>query len=341
MEGPGVEPPSTAARRGLRVPRVPGASSDRAPGLGATGCPDGASLRGSARLREPSTGLRCGVQHGPSDRVLLRGSAGLRELLPVFSRGTGPSDGSAAGASGLRCWSLLRASAPGCSPAPCAALPVLPPRSGAPWVRDPATLQPDSAARSGGRFRRCLRTVPNGELQAASCPPLPASPGTCPGPTSPGCEPSPAFLLLPSGTAPRGGGRSLTALGAATAAGRLNGTRRLLYGGTRPGPASGGGHKSFPAYQLGHGSSRFAYPHGNAPVVAVNLGSSGGRGEVGEGPRPGHPPGILPPASPLQPPASLGHSPASPPASPGHPELQPRSSQQPSWAPKLSEQRSE
>lgn len=298
MEGPGVEPPSTAARRGLRVPRVPGASSDRAPGLGATGCPDGASLRGSARLREPSIGLRCGVQHGPSDRILLRGSAGLRELLPVFSRGTGRSDGSAAGASGLRCWSLLRGSAPGCSPPPGAALPVLPPRSGAPWVRDPATLQPDSAARSGGRFRRCLRTVPNGELQAASCPPLPASPGTCPGPTSPGCEPSPAFLLLPSGTAPRGGGRSLTALGAATAAGRLNGTRRLLYGGTRPGPASGGGHKSFPAYQLGHGSSRFAYPHGNAPVVAVNLGSSGGRGEVGEGPRPGHPPGILPPASP-------------------------------------------
>lgn len=189
-------------------------------------------MRGSAGLRDSPTGLCCEVQPGSavgisrapgfSDGTLLRVAG--RSLRRGFAPGLRTALRS--GVEGFRCRSflrgsgtLLRDSAPGCSrvpgpflggstpscsrtPAPSSGLAALPaPGSGAPWVRD-RTLSSTTgqvSATACGRF-------PMARNRQRPARPFLPSPGTCPGPTSPGCEPSPALLLLPD-TAPRGRGR--------------------------------------------------------------------------------------------------------------------------------------
>ncbi|XP_037985747.1 translation initiation factor IF-2-like isoform X1 [Motacilla alba alba] len=244
MEGPGGEPPGTAAHRGSRGLREPPPSGLRRKRLPRPG--SGTLRWGFAGLLELPTGLCGRIQPGygtfkrssavafsrapgRSDRDPLRGSAGLRDAPPGLCCGAQPGSGtlrrgSAAGlsrapgpsAGTLRCGSAgLRDGAPG----PPAGAPLRaagqPPLSVGARLRSAAGLRccapgPSSerhgSALGPGGLRRCLRPVPNGEERAAPCPPLPASPGTCPGPTSPGSEPSPASSSSRRDTAPWGRG---------------------------------------------------------------------------------------------------------------------------------------
>ncbi|XP_037985748.1 uncharacterized protein LOC119698180 isoform X2 [Motacilla alba alba] len=256
MEGPGGEPPGTAAHRGSRGLREPPPSGLRRKRLPRPG--SGTLRWGFAGLLELPTGLCGRIQPGygtfkrssavafsrapgRSDRDPLRGSAGLRDAPPGLCCGAQPGSGTLrrdfalrfSRAPGRGSGTPSRGSAEGCGAATSLRRGSAPLRSRAPLLRSGTLLRAPRLCARAGRAPP-LPAAGSQWRGAGSALPAPSClPWHLPRPHLPGLRAFSCLLLLPPGHGALGAGAA--PLPAPTRDRRrrrreLNGTRRFLYG---------------------------------------------------------------------------------------------------------------